>query len=155
MALFLSSLLQAIKPTTFLRNVAFGEKYVEPSGHMTIINIFTGEKAVVTFKPGRIFSGRSEELSVQAFSGSGALQPLTLSGRWTQSLIMRRTDVDYKEEVIWHVGQLVDEPTSHCGFTKFAATLNEITSIEEGLLPNTDTRLREDQRNRENDKGEK
>ncbi|KAG4300664.1 hypothetical protein PCK1_003093 [Pneumocystis canis] len=137
------------KPTTFLRNVAFGEKYVEPSGHMTIINIFTGEKAIVTFKQGRLFSGRSEELSVQAFSESGTLQPLTLSGRWTQSLIMRRTDVDYKEEVIWSVDQLVEEPTSHCGFTRFAATLNEITCIEEGMLPNTDTRLRKDQRSRE------
>ncbi|CCJ31322.1 unnamed protein product, partial [Pneumocystis jirovecii] len=138
------------KPTTFLRNVAFGEKYTEPVGHMTIVNVCSGEKAVVSFKQGGIFSGRSEELSVQAFSETGALQPLTLSGRWTSSLILQRTDAKYKEEVIWTVGELVDEPGSHCGFTKFAATLNEITCIEKGFLPRTDTRLREDQRSREN-----
>ncbi|KAG4304118.1 hypothetical protein PORY_002482 [Pneumocystis oryctolagi] len=138
------------KPTTFLRNVAFGEKYTEPVGHMTIVNVCSGEKAVVSFKQARLFSGRSEELSVQAFSETGTLQPLTLSGRWTHSLVLRRTDVNYKEEVIWSVGQLVDNPESHCGFTKFAATLNEITCIEDGFLPNTDTRLRKDQRNREN-----
>lgn len=137
------------KPTTFLRNVAFGEKYVEPVGHMTVTNIFTGEKAVITFKSGGIFSGRSEELTVQAFSESGTLQPLTMSGLWTHSLVLQRTDVDYKE-VIWNVGELVEDPRSHCGFTKFAASLNEITCIEDGLIPKTDTRLRKDQRNREN-----
>lgn len=137
------------KPTVFLRNLAFGEKYVEPSGHMTILNISTGEKAVISFKPGKMFSGRSEELSVQAYCGSGTLQPLSITGFWTHSLVLKRTGTNFKE-VIWNVGSLVDDPTSHCGFTKFAASLNEITCIEEGLIPNTDTRLRKDQRNREN-----
>ncbi|EMR09714.1 hypothetical protein PNEG_01900 [Pneumocystis murina B123] len=136
------------KPAVFLRNVAFGEKYVEPSGHMTILNISTGEKAVISFKPGKMFSGRSEELFVQAYSGSGTLQPLSITGFWTHSLVLKRTGTNFKE-VIWNVGSLVEDPSSHCGFTKFAASLNEITSMEEGLIPNTDTRLRKDQRNRE------
>ncbi|KTW28135.1 hypothetical protein T552_01994 [Pneumocystis carinii B80] len=137
------------KPAVFLRNVAFGEKYVEPSGHMTILNISTGEKAVISFKPGKLFSGRCEELFVQAYSSSGALQPLSITGFWTHSLVLKRSGTDFKE-VIWNVGSLVEDPLSHCGFTKFAASLNEITCIEEGLIPNTDTRLRKDQRNREN-----
>jgi hypothetical protein len=40
----------------------------------------------------------------------------------------------------------VDDAPQRYGLTTFAANLNEITEIEEGRLPPTDTRLRPDQR---------
>ncbi|ODQ54926.1 hypothetical protein SAICODRAFT_69573 [Saitoella complicata NRRL Y-17804] len=132
------------KPATFLRNIAMGEKYVEPTGTMTVTNQTTGEKAVVTFKAGKMFSGRSEDVAVQAFDAGEKVQKLGLSGKWTQSLAFVGGGRD--GEVVWSVDPLVDVPEKHCGFTQFAAQLNEVTEIERGCLPITDTRLRPDQR---------
>lgn len=127
--------------TCFLRNVIAGEKYVEPVQSMTIANETAGMKAVVTFKAGGMFSGRSEEVSIQIFDASGD-QPMALglTGKWTENL--RRTDTG---NAIWSVGALVPDAAKVYGFTVFAAALNQITEIEENHLPATDSRLRPDQ----------
>ena len=128
--------------TCFLRNVIAGEKYVEPVQSMTIINETIGMRAVVTFKAGGMFSGRSEEVTVQLFDprhGDAPL-PLGLTGKWTEGLT--RTDTGAS---IWTVGSLVPDAPKVYGFTTFAAALNEITDVENGHLPPTDSRLRPDQ----------
>lgn len=126
--------------TCFLRNVIAGEKYVEPVQTMTIQDETNGMRAVVTFKAGGMFSGRSEDVSVEFLDNQDTL-PLGLTGKWTDSLT--RTDTG---ETIWKVGSLVSNAAKVFGFTSFAATLNEITSIEADHLPPTDSRLRPDQR---------
>lgn len=128
--------------TCFLRNVIAGEKYVEPVQTMTVQNETTGMRAVATFKSGGMFSGRSEEVSVQLFDNSDpdAALPLGLTGKWTDSL--KRTDTG---ATVWTVGPLVPDSQKVYGFTSFAATLNEITEVEERHLPPTDSRLRPDQ----------
>ncbi|KAI5853243.1 Oxysterol-binding protein-domain-containing protein [Morchella snyderi] len=128
--------------TSFLRNIIAGEKYVEPVGTMTIHHENTGEKATVTFKANKgMFAGRSEDLTIQAFNVDGEPYPLSLVGKWTEELIMQPDN-----RVIWSAGELVEASNTRYGFTRFAATLNEITPIEEGHIPITDTRLRPDQR---------
>ncbi|KAF2137258.1 uncharacterized protein K452DRAFT_302170 [Aplosporella prunicola CBS 121167] len=128
--------------TSFLRNIIAGEKYVEPVGTMTVVCESTGAKAVATFKAGGMFAGRSEEVSVQAFApGSAAPLPLGLNGKWTQSLTLTSGG-----KPIWSVGPLVDQPEKRYGFTTFAASLNEISALEQGKLAPTDSRLRPDQR---------
>ncbi|EKG14530.1 Oxysterol-binding protein [Macrophomina phaseolina MS6] len=134
--------------TSFLRNIIAGEKYVEPVGTMTVINETTGAKAIATFKAGGMFAGRSEEVSVQAFAPpdqGGAQLSLGLAGKWTSELHFTRDGADTKQSV-WMVGPLVDQPEKHYGFTTFAASLNEITKVEEGKIAKTDSRLRPDQR---------
>ncbi|KAH0555719.1 hypothetical protein GP486_006337 [Trichoglossum hirsutum] len=133
--------------TCFLRNIIAGEKYVEPVGTMTVINETNGQKAVVTFKAKGMFSGRSEEVDVQAYDETGELLPLGLSGKWTASLslIETATGVDVKPS-LWTVGDLVDNAPARYGFTAFAASLNEVSSMEKGRLPPSDSRLRPDQR---------
>ncbi|KAK5005298.1 hypothetical protein LTR28_007880 [Elasticomyces elasticus] len=127
--------------TCFLRNILAGEKYVEPVQSMTIVNESTGAKAVATFKAGGMFSGRSEDVSVVLFGpGSDTPLPAGLGGKWTESL--HRTDTG---ETIWTVGALVPNASKVYGFTAFAAALNQITPIEDGRLPHTDSRLRPDQ----------
>ncbi|KAK4540172.1 hypothetical protein LTR36_009758 [Oleoguttula mirabilis] len=128
--------------TCFLRNVIAGEKYVEPVQSMTIACETSGMRAVATFKAGGMFSGRSEEVAVQLLDASGQTLPLGLEGKWTEGL--RRTDTGV---AIWTVGSVVpaDAAGKGYGFTAFAAALNEITGIEEGHLPGTDSRLRPDQ----------
>lgn len=130
--------------TSFLRNIIAGEKYVEPTGHMHIHNETTGEKAVVYFKQNKgMFAGRSEEVTVQALDAKGHAYPLSLAGKWTENLVLHGGSV-VKE--VWRVGPLVEGAPSHYGFTQFAAQLNEITPVEKGKLPPTDSRLRPDQR---------
>ncbi|KAK5120736.1 hypothetical protein LTR85_006094 [Meristemomyces frigidus] len=134
--------------TCFLRNVIAGEKYVEPVQSMTVTcETRPGMRAVVVFKAGGMFSGRSEEVAVQIFDtgSSGAADhqqalELGLVGKWTEEL--RRTDTG---ATIWTVGPLVPDAPRVYGFTAFAAALNEITDVEAGHLPPTDSRLRPDQ----------
>jgi oxysterol-binding protein-related protein 3/6/7 len=135
--------------TCFLRNIIAGEKYVEPVGTMTILNETNGMKGVATFKSGGMFSGRSEEVDVRILDDHGQVLPLGLDGTWTQSLKRKEGGLTNKE-VVWEAGPLVDKAPKHYGMTKFAATLNEITSIEKDTMASTDSRFRVDQRALEN-----
>lgn len=131
--------------TMFLRNVVMGEKYVEPVGDMTITNEGTGAKAVVEFRSKGMFGGRSEDVHIDTYGGDGVHTGLSLAGTWTSSLRLVEPGKGAGEE-IWRVGPLVENAASTYGMTTFAASLNEITAIEKGKLPPTDTRLRQDQR---------
>ncbi|OAT13824.1 oxysterol binding protein [Blastomyces gilchristii SLH14081] len=130
--------------TCFLRNIIAGEKYVEPVGQMCVLNETTGQKTIATFKTGGVFSGRSEEVSVKAFDTHGGELPLGLQGSWTSSLQLTEHGVE-TNKTIWAAGPLVAKPTKNYGYTSFAASLNEITDIEKGKIPVTDSRLRPDQ----------
>lgn len=130
--------------TVFLRNVVMGEKYVEPVGNMTVMNETTGEKAIVEFKTKGMFGGRSEDIDVQSYDPHGVQIGVGLTGTWTYGL--RLMEKGHAGKELWSVGELVDGAASTYGFTTFAASLNEITEIEEGKLPPTDCRLRPDQR---------
>lgn len=133
--------------TSFLRNILAGEKYVEPTGSMHIHNETTGEKATVTFKMNKgMFSGRSEEVSVQAFDAAGEQYPCCLSGKWTEQLTFCNSDSGSAIKEMWRVGPLVEEAQTRYGWTRFTAQLNEITELERGRLAPTDSRLRPDQR---------
>ena len=131
--------------TSFLRNIIAGEKYVEPVGELVVTNESTGHRSISTFKAGGMFSGRSEEVSTRAVDASNKPLPLGLSGTWPSSLTLTR-DGSPTGNTIWTAGPLVPSAPKHYGLTAFAATLNEITSIEEKHLPVTDSRLRPDQR---------
>lgn len=133
--------------SSFLRNIIAGEKYVEPVGNMTVVNEVTGEKAVVTFKTKGMFSGRSEDVAVETYDSYGDEQPLGLGGKWTSSLTATENGTPRANEPpIWSVAELIPDAAKRYGFTTFAASLNEITPIEKGKLPPTDSRLRPDQR---------
>lgn len=129
------------KPATcFLRNLIAGEKYIEPTETMTVVNEMTGQKAVVTFKAGGMFSGRSEDVAVQVFDSHGHTLPLSMQGTWTNRLTTS------SGKVIWTVGATVQAAPTRYGMTVFSSQLNETTEIEAGVLPPTDSRLRPDQR---------
>ena len=75
----------------------------------------------------------------------GPIPGLGLAGTWTQSLKLVEVGKSISTEV-WRVGDLVDNAAQTYGLTTFAASLNEITELEQGRLPPTDCRLRPDQR---------
>jgi hypothetical protein len=133
--------------TSFLRNIIAGEKYVEPVSTMAVVNESSGAKAVVSFKAGGMFAGRSEEVSVAAFDARGAPLPLGAAGRWTSHLHLTEHGQDARAPaLLWQAGALSDGAAPRYGFTRFAAQLNEVTAVERGRLPPTDSRLRPDQR---------
>lgn len=134
-----------IQSTSFLRNIIAGEKYVEPVGELTVTNETTGHRSISTFKAGGMFSGRSEEVSTRAVDSYNQPLPLGLTGSWPSSLSLTR-DGSPSGQPIWTAGSLVPQAPKHYGLTSFAATLNEITSIEDSHLPATDSRMRPDQR---------
>ncbi|PNS18080.1 hypothetical protein CAC42_4039 [Sphaceloma murrayae] len=125
-------------PTAYLRNVIAGEKYVEPTGSMTVVNETDGGKAVVSFKAAGMFSGRSEEANVVLYSAGGEVLG-EMKGTWTGEL-------NRDGKVVWKAGETVSDASKNWGFTVFAAGLNEVTAVEEGKMPMTDSRLRPDQR---------
>ncbi|EAW09182.1 oxysterol-binding protein related protein OSH3 [Aspergillus clavatus NRRL 1] len=131
--------------SSFLRNIIAGEKYVEPVGEMTVVNETTGHKSVSTFKAGGMFSGRSEEVLTKVVDSYNKELPLGLSGTWTSSLQLTKNG-SATGNMVWKAGPLVPNAPKHYGLTAFAATLNEITPIEDKKLPATDSRLRPDQR---------
>lgn len=131
--------------TSYLRNVIAGEKYIEPSGTMTIISETTGAKAVCTFKAGGMFAGRSEDVTIQVFDNTGSILQTGAIGKWTSGLEMT-SNGQPTGKTVWRVGELVDKPEKHYGLTTFAAALNQITPIEEGHVAPTDSRLRPDQK---------
>ncbi|RHZ52528.1 oxysterol-binding protein related protein OSH3 [Aspergillus thermomutatus] len=131
--------------SSFLRNIIAGEKYVEPVGEMAVLNETTGQKSVSSFKAGGMFSGRSEEVVTKAVGSYNDELPLGMTGTWTSSLQLTENG-SATGTVVWKAGPLVPNAPKHYGLTAFAATLNEITPIEEKRLPVTDSRLRPDQR---------
>jgi len=129
--------------TAFLRNIVMGEKYVEPVGTMSVSNESTGARASIEFKQKGMFGGRSEDVEVETYGSDGTQTGTGMVGTWTSSL---RTTGKSSGTEIWHVGSLVDNAAQTYGLTTFAASLNEITELEKGKLPPTDSRLRPDQR---------
>ncbi|KAI0463860.1 hypothetical protein LJB42_002868 [Komagataella kurtzmanii] len=129
-------------PNCLLKNLIAGEKYMEPTGSMAV-KCSDGHKAVVAFKSGGVFSGRSEQLSITLTDSKNNIIGPKATGTWTESISWNGVN-------IWKVGPLVPSPNLKFGFTQFAACLNEITSLEEGKIPPTDSRYRPDLRMYEN-----
>ncbi|KAL9114386.1 MAG: hypothetical protein Q9187_007468, partial [Circinaria calcarea] len=92
----------------FLRNVIAGEKYVEPVETITIMNETTGEKAIASFKSKGMFSGRSEDVVVQAYDTFGDELPLGLTGKWIHSLTITENGVS-RPQPLWAVNELVPD----------------------------------------------
>ncbi|KAK9447150.1 oxysterol binding protein [Limtongia smithiae] len=136
-------------PTTYLRNMLAGEKYIEPVGQM-IVSASSGHRAVIEFKSKSIFSGqRVDEVTVKIFKPSttdGCIERVSMHGRWTSELLR---DSDNSE--VWRVGSLMPDQAARYGMSTFSASLNDITILEkDNNVPPTDSRFRPDQRALEN-----
>ncbi|PVH14920.1 uncharacterized protein CXQ87_005198 [Candidozyma duobushaemuli] len=130
------------QPTSLLKNIIAGEKYTEPSSSI-VIKSSSGQKAVVDFTKGGMFSGRSEDLTIKAYNSAKKQLPYTVVGKWTESMVLKTNNT---EKEIWTAGNLLPQCEKKFGFTEFAGTLNKITSIEKNNLPPCDSRLRPDMR---------
>lgn len=133
------------QPTTMLKNLIAGERYVEPANEFEVISSKSG-KVTVSFEKSGMFGGRSEGVTATLTpKDKNQHSYKIIEGKWTEQL----KDVKNKK-VIWKAGELVKNSKEKYGYTKFASNLNDITVIEKGHLPPTDSRLRPDVRAYEN-----
>ncbi|KAG1110776.1 hypothetical protein G6F42_015228 [Rhizopus arrhizus] len=147
------------KPSSWLRNLVTGTKYLEHIGEMKVQNHATGEYAVITFKEAAtgstsFFSSNNNNamhrnnVVAKFFDCRGSLIR-EVEGKWSDSLSEVVGTDQYA--VIWRCKSPgIPDYTDYYGLTSFAMELNEITSLEQGKLPITDTRNRPDQRLFEN-----
>lgn len=126
-------------PITILKNLIAGERFIEPTGMVEVNCLESQMKTVYEFNStGGFFKGRSEEANGKLIDQNGK-NIGTLNGLWTKELQLLP-----EKEKIWQVGALVSSCETKYGFTKFASNLNEITEIEKGHIPISDSRLRPD-----------
>ena len=132
-------------PVTILKNLIAGERYVEPTGEVEVKCIENLLKTTFVFKAaGGFFKGRTEQIKGDMQDNTGKYIG-SLDGSWTESLMLMP-----ENQKIWSVGELVENSDDKYGFSKFASNLNEISSLENGIIPISDSRLRPDVRVYEN-----
>lgn len=130
------------KPSSFMRNLMMGTKYLEHCGKMTIENTTNGATCVLDFKQSGYW-GASNEVSGMILSPSRDVTA-RIEGKWDEQ-IAQAIDSSYLH-VLWRTTPFPKESPQYYGFTAFGMTLNEITSDLEGRLPPTDSRFRPDVR---------
>lgn len=133
------------KPSSFMRNLLAGNKYLEHVGELQVTNENTGQKAVIEFKEGNMWGGQSSrnQVSGQVFDDKGK-KVTELKGKWSDNLARQRDAENY--QVLWEAHEMPKDTVDYYGFTYFAMSLNEMTKDLEGVLPPTDSRLRPDQK---------
>ncbi|KAI9572777.1 Oxysterol-binding protein-domain-containing protein [Boletus coccyginus] len=130
------------KPSSFMRNLMMGTKYLEHCGKMTIKNTVNGASCVVDFKQTGYW-GASNEVAGAVLSRSGDVCA-RIEGKWDDQIVLALDSSHLR--VLWRITPFPKQTMEYYGFTLFGITLNEITSDLEGKLPSTDSRLRPDVR---------
>ncbi|KAI9482535.1 Oxysterol-binding protein-domain-containing protein [Zychaea mexicana] len=137
------------KPSSWLRNMIAGNKYLEHVGEMKVTNHTTGEYVIVTFKEGTggyLFGAAKQcnEVIMHAYDPTGH-KVRRVVGKWNEMLAEQVNPNQLS--VLWTATPpTLKDYARHFGFTQFATELNEITAIERNKIPKTDTRYRPDQR---------
>jgi oxysterol-binding protein-related protein 3/6/7 len=130
------------KPSSFMRNLMMGTKYLEHSGQMVIENKTTGARCVLEFKEAGYWSP-ANVVEGKVFTSQGDAAT-AIEGKWDEQLAQKLDDSHLR--VLWRISPFPKHCREYYGFTSFAITLNEITPDLEGKLPPTDSRFRPDVR---------
>ncbi|KAK7064441.1 aconitase family-domain-containing protein [Favolaschia claudopus] len=131
------------KPSSFMRNLMVGQKYLEHVGKFTIENTRTDARCVMEFKPSGLWGASPNMVAGIVHSPSGKVET-HIEGKWDDQL-SRTLDASHFK-ILWRVSPYPKDCQLYYGFTSFGITLNEITSDIDGKLPPTDSRLRPDVR---------
>ncbi|KAK1229386.1 Oxysterol-binding protein 3 [Marasmius sp. AFHP31] len=130
------------KPSSFMRNLMVGTKYLEHVGNMVIQNTTDNTRCVLEFKPSSYW-GASNVVSgtIQDASGKTVAK---IEGKWDEQM---SHEVDSSHFVVlWRATPWPKSTHDYYGFTSFSITLNEVTPDIADKLPPTDSRLRTDVR---------
>ena len=133
------------KPSSFMRNLLAGNKYLEHVGELTVTNESTGQRAVLEFKEGTMWGGSNSRNGVEGkVYDANDSTVTTLKGKWSDSLSRQKDKENY--QLLWEANEMPPYAEDYYGFTYFAMSLNELSDDCKDVLAPTDSRLRPDQR---------
>ncbi|SNX82500.1 related to OSH3 - Member of oxysterol-binding protein family [Melanopsichium pennsylvanicum] len=133
------------KPSSFMRNLLAGNKYLEHVGELKVTNESTGQRAVIEFKEGTMWGGSSSRNNVEGrVYDANDSQVTNLKGKWSESVSRQRDKENYL--LLWEANEMPPYAEEYYGFTYFGMSLNELSKDCKDLLAPTDSRLRPDQR---------
>ncbi|KAL1729778.1 Oxysterol-binding protein-domain-containing protein [Schizophyllum commune] len=130
------------KPSSFMRNLVVGTKYLEHVGDLVIENHRDGSKCVLEFKQAGYWGG-GNVVAGTVYSPQGKVL-CKLEGKWDDQLAQTTDESHFR--VLWRITPHPKNTHEYYGFTAFAMTLNEITDDIRPALPPTDSRFRPDVR---------
>ncbi|CAG8603156.1 9300_t:CDS:2, partial [Paraglomus brasilianum] len=132
------------KPSTWIRNMVSANKYLEHAGVMRVENLTTGEACEITFHQSGMFSNGPKNDINGVLWDSNKKKVGSISGKWNE--VLYHEIGPNQLEVIWKANKPAPDHEQYYGFTQYTMELNELTDDIKDHLPNTDTRLRPDQR---------
>lgn len=133
------------KPSSFMRNLLAGNKYLEHVGELTVTNESTGQRAVIEFKEGTMWGGAASRNGVEGkIYDANDSTVTTLKGKWSDSLARQKDKDNY--QMLWEANEMPPYAEDYYGFTYFAMSLNELSEDCKDVLAPTDSRLRPDQK---------
>ena len=130
------------KPSSFVRNLIVGTKYLEHCGKMVVEDIPNDIRAVLEFKQNGYW-GSTNVVSGAVYANDGQTA-CKLDGKWDEQISKSLDSSQY--HVLWRMDPFPRNTHQFYGFTSFAMSLNEITGDLVGKLPPTDSRYRPDVR---------
>jgi hypothetical protein len=130
------------KPSSFVRNLIVGTKYLEHCGKMVVEDIPNDIRAVFEFKQNGYW-GSTNVVSGAVYANDGQTA-CKLDGKWDEQISKSLDSSQY--HVLWRMDPFPRNTHQFYGFTSFAMSLNEITGDLVGKLPPTDSRYRPDVR---------
>jgi len=130
------------KPSSFMRGLMMGTKYLEHTGKMTIDNVSTGARCVVDYRESGYW-GVPNQVYGAVYSPTGEIET-NLEGKWDEGFA-RKLSPNHLQ-VLWRATPWPKNVLDFYGFTFWGITLNEVTGDLEGKLPPTDSRYRPDVR---------
>ena len=128
---------------------------------MFVSNESTGEKAVIAFKEGSAWGGISSRNKIEGrICDARGSTKVELVGRWDECVDRKEGRDNFQR--LWQIDEfppstslqsrferaadvLPADAERYYGFSTFAVQLNETTTLENGSIPRTDSRLRPDQ----------
>ncbi|KAF9243928.1 hypothetical protein BU15DRAFT_86344 [Melanogaster broomeanus] len=129
-------------PSSFMRNLMMGTKYLEHCGQMRVKNTISGASCVIDFKQTGYW-GASNEVAGTVLSSSGDVCA-RIEGKWDDQIALTLDSSHLR--ILWRITPFPKQTLEYYGFTAFGITLNEITDDLHGKLPPTDSRFRPDVR---------
>lgn len=129
------------KPSSFVRNLVAGTKYLELVGTLHVDCVSTGASATIKFKEGSSWGGVSSRNKIEGKATYGS-DSFELVGRWDDRVEVQEGPSSYRR--LWECNEFPHDAVDHYGFSSFAIQLNEISDTERGWIAPTDSRYRPD-----------
>ncbi|KAG8932424.1 hypothetical protein FRC02_001160 [Tulasnella sp. 418] len=134
------------KPSTFMRNLIVGEKYLAHEGEMVITDVNSGYRVNIQFKEAGYWGASRNGVSGTVHASNSTKAVARIDGSWHEGLNAQLNLSSSSLKVLWRAHAFPPNAHQYYGFTSFTIGLNEITPDIAEYLPPTDSRLRPDQR---------